>query len=59
MDARRAATFFNWLIMGAPVNDAMLLGDAALLDEAGIERHAREAVRIFLAAHGSAAADSD
>lgn len=52
-DLDQAATFFNWLIMGGPVNNVMLLGDDAILDEAGIERHAQEAVRIFLAAYGT------
>lgn len=51
-DVRRAACFFNWLIMGGPVNDAMLLGDAAILDDAAQLRHAKEAVRVFLAAYG-------
>jgi TetR/AcrR family transcriptional repressor of mexJK operon len=51
-DERGAATVFNWLIMGAPVNDAMLLGDDAILDDAAILRHASEVVRIFLAAYG-------
>lgn len=48
---RRAAFFFNWLIMGGPVNDVMLLGNGAILDKAAIVSHAREAVRIFLAAY--------
>jgi AcrR family transcriptional regulator len=51
-DAHAAATFFNWLVMAEPVNRAMLLGDAAVPDKAALERHAREAVRIFLAAYG-------
>lgn len=55
-DTVTAATFFNWLIMGAPVNDAMLLGDGAILDEAGIAAHAHEAVRVFLAAYAVAPA---
>lgn len=53
-DARRAAGFFNWLIMGGPVNDAMLLGDGAILGADAVELHACEAVRIFLAAYGRA-----
>lgn len=52
-DARQAASFFNWLVMGEPVNDAMLLGDAAAVDPARLRAHAREAVRIFLAAYGT------
>ena len=53
-DPEMAASYFNWLIMGAPVNDAMLLGDASIRDPATMEAHAREAVRIFLAAYGTA-----
>lgn len=48
-----AASFFNWLVMGAPVNDAMLLGDDALPDKGAVRGHAQEAVRIFLAAYGA------
>jgi TetR/AcrR family transcriptional regulator, mexJK operon transcriptional repressor len=52
-DPRKAASFFNWLVMGGPANDAMLLGDTAIPDAATLEAHAREAVRIFLAAYDS------
>ena len=52
-NAREAAAFFNWLVMGGPVNDAMLLGDDAILGKMAIARQAREAVRIFLAAYGA------
>lgn len=52
-DPASAAAFFNWLLMGGPVNDAMLLGDEAIPDAQTFEAHAREAVRIFLAAYGS------
>lgn len=51
-DPEAAAGFFNWIVMGGPTNDAMFLGDAALPDAEWIERHARESVRIFLAAFG-------
>ncbi len=51
-DLASAATFFNWLIMGGPVNNAMLLGDEAILEPDEITRQAEEAVRIFLAAYG-------
>lgn len=51
-DVHAAASFFNWLVMGAPVNDAMLLGDDTLPGDAAMEAHAWEAVRIFLAAYG-------
>jgi len=47
---RAAATYLNWLVMGEPVNRAMLLGDEAVPDLAVIEAHCAEAVRIFLAA---------
>lgn len=52
-DPRSAAAFFNWLVMGEPVNDAMLLGDEAIPHDARLRAHAREAVRIFLAAYGA------
>lgn len=52
-DPRIAASFFNWLVMGAPVNDAMLLGDDAIPDAGAMTAHGREAVRIFLAAYGA------
>lgn len=49
-----AAAHFNWLVMGAPVNDAMLLGDASIRDSEALRAHAEEAVRIFMAAYGPA-----
>lgn len=52
-DAQVAATHFNWLVMADPVNRVMLLGDAALPSAAALKRHAREAVRVFLAAYGA------
>lgn len=54
-DARQAASFFNWLVMGEPVNNAMLLGDMAEVDLSRLRAHAREAVRIFLAAYATTA----
>jgi TetR/AcrR family transcriptional regulator, mexJK operon transcriptional repressor len=51
-DAQVAASHFNWLIMAEPVNRAMLLGDAAVPGPAALQRHAREAVRVFIAAYG-------
>lgn len=51
-DAALAASQFNWLIMSAPLNQAMLLGDAAIPTAAELERHAAEGVRVFLAAYG-------
>lgn len=53
-DAADAASHFNWLVMAAPINQAMLLGDAAIPKPAELRRHAAEAVRIFLAAYGRA-----
>lgn len=50
-DVRAAAAFFNWLVMGGPVNDVMLLGNGAIPKPEVLRAHAREAVRIFLAAH--------
>ena len=52
-DPRGAATYLNWLVMGEPVNRAMLLGDEDLRDVAGARAHCEEAVRIFLAAYGT------
>lgn len=46
-----AATQFNWMVMGAPVNAAMFLGHAGIPGREALERHAREAVRIFLCAY--------
>jgi TetR/AcrR family transcriptional regulator, mexJK operon transcriptional repressor len=46
-DKRQAATFFNWLVMGEPVNDAMLLGDRAIPSKTENKRHVTECVRIF------------
>lgn len=46
-----AATQFNWLVMAGPLNEAMLLGDAAVPTTADLRRHAAEGVRVFLAAH--------
>ncbi|WP_053615342.1 TetR/AcrR family transcriptional regulator [Nocardiopsis sp. NRRL B-16309] len=51
-DPDTAAAHFNWLVMSAPVNDTMLLGDDAIPDEAELRRHADEGVRVFLAAYG-------
>jgi TetR/AcrR family transcriptional regulator, mexJK operon transcriptional repressor len=48
-----AAEHFNWLVMGAPINRAMFLGDKGIPKPAALRRHAAEAVRVFLAAYGS------
>ncbi|MCT7374949.1 TetR/AcrR family transcriptional regulator [Chelativorans salis] len=52
-DPQAAASFFNWLVMGEPVNRAMFLGDEAIPPAAALRRHAEESVRIFLAAYGA------
>lgn len=58
-DARSAATNFNWLVMGAPVNEAMLLGNGAVPSAAEIQRHAAESARIYLAAFRAASPAGD
>jgi TetR/AcrR family transcriptional regulator, mexJK operon transcriptional repressor len=50
-DTHQTASLFNWLIMGGPVNDAMLLGDGAIPGKAKQNRHASECVRVFLSAY--------
>lgn len=52
-DPAVAASQFNWLVMSQPLNQAMLLGDAAIPKPAALRRHAAEAVRMFLAAYGA------
>lgn len=47
-----AATQFNWMVMGAPTNSAMLLGDSGIPSQPELHAHAHEAVRIFLSAYG-------
>lgn len=53
-DPRVAAEHFNWLIMSAPLNRAMLLGDEAIPSKAELRRNAEAGVRVFLAAYGKA-----
>jgi TetR/AcrR family transcriptional regulator, mexJK operon transcriptional repressor len=50
-DPELAAVHFNWLIMSAPLNRAMLLGSDEPLAPANLKRHADSAVRVFLAAY--------
>jgi TetR/AcrR family transcriptional repressor of mexJK operon len=50
-DPTLAATHFNWLVMAAPTNAAMMLGDAGIPGPADLRAHAEEAVRIFLRAY--------
>jgi TetR/AcrR family transcriptional regulator, mexJK operon transcriptional repressor len=52
-DPMLAASHFNWLIMSAPLNQAMLLGDEAIPKPAELRRHAADGVRVFLAAYGT------
>jgi len=49
-DPVQAATYFNWIVMGAPTNDAMLLGDSGIPSKDHLRKHAVDSVRIFLAA---------
>ena len=48
-----AASHFNWLVMGDPVNRAMLLGDDAMPSRSALRRHAANAVRVFLEGYGA------
>jgi TetR/AcrR family transcriptional repressor of mexJK operon len=51
-DPELAAAHFNWLVMAAPVNRAMLLGDDAIPSAAELDRYAEGGVKAFLAAYG-------
>jgi TetR/AcrR family transcriptional regulator, mexJK operon transcriptional repressor len=51
-DPELAAAHLNWLVMAAPVNRAMLLGDDAIPTAAELDRYAEGGVRAFLAAYG-------
>jgi AcrR family transcriptional regulator len=51
-DPALAAAHFNWLIMSAPINQAMLLGRNKPPRKAELERHVDNGVRVFLAAYG-------
>jgi AcrR family transcriptional regulator len=51
-DPMLAASHFNWLVMSAPLNQAMLLGDKAIPRPAELRREAEAGVRVFLAAYG-------
>jgi TetR/AcrR family transcriptional regulator, mexJK operon transcriptional repressor len=51
-DPELAAAHFNWLVMAAPVNRAMLLGDDGIPTAAELDRYADAGVRAFLAAYG-------
>ncbi len=54
-DPLAAAAQFNWLIMSAPLNQAMLLGDGAIPKAPALRRHAADGVRVFMAAYGTGA----
>jgi TetR/AcrR family transcriptional repressor of mexJK operon len=54
-DPELAAAHFNWLVMSAPVNRAMLLGDDAIPSATELDRYAEGGVRAFLSAYGAAA----
>jgi AcrR family transcriptional regulator len=49
-DAMVAATQFNWLVMGEPVNQAMFHTDY-IMSKAERVRHIEQAVRVFIAAY--------
>jgi TetR/AcrR family transcriptional regulator, mexJK operon transcriptional repressor len=51
-DAELAATHFNWLVMSAPVNRAMLVGDDGIPSPEELDRYAEGGARAFLAAYG-------
>lgn len=53
-DVDQAASHFNWLVMGAPLNAAMLLGDAGMAGGAELRAHAAGAVQVFLRAYAAA-----
>lgn len=48
-DPESAATQLNWLVMGEPVNAAMLLGDGAVPSAAEQRHHVARALDLFLA----------
>ena len=54
--AMLAAALGNWLVMGAPLNAAMLLGDEAILSAAKRRAHAEAAVSALLRSIGAAVA---
>ena len=51
-DPEKAAVQFNWIVMGAPLNSAMLLGDAGIPKDVALREHAEEAVGFFLGVYG-------
>ena len=51
-DPAAAAQQLNWLVMGAPTNEAMFLGDDAVPTPTERQDHVRRAVSMFLSAYG-------
>lgn len=51
-DPSLAAVHFNWLIMSAPINRAMLLGNDKPPKKAELDRYVDAGVKAFLAAYG-------
>jgi len=51
-DPAEIASFFNWIVMGAPTSAAMMFGNAGIPDHEAHHRHAAESVRIFLCVYG-------
>ena len=51
-DPQLAAAHFNWLIMSAPMNEAMLLGRDEKPSAVELDRYVKGGVRAFLAAYG-------
>lgn len=50
-DPEESASLYNWLVMGGPVNEAMLLGDDALGSPEAHARHAARCAEVLLAGH--------
>ena len=55
-DPRAAAIDFYWLIVGEPINHALLLGDDAIPSARSIRAHAEHVAAVFLRAYGRGAA---
>jgi AcrR family transcriptional regulator len=51
-DPDAAARSFNWLVVAAPLNAAMMLGDAGIPGPTELRQVAAEASRVFLSAYG-------
>jgi AcrR family transcriptional regulator len=50
---QRAATQLNWLVMGDPINRAMLLGDTAIPTPAQLRDQVDAALDVFFGAYGA------